>query len=245
MSFDRFNRRKKAVLLRGDRSSKGNFDKRVIKLCEKVNSLGNYYTTSSCAGRVIVMKDEDKKGPNLFQFVSHDLIDVREFKKELDKILYHQPTRDFARGLIKNYSLPQNHSPTLITYNKHITKSVNLVNSKSKFTTRGVSGVGLNCLNLKFKQEPCILHVVCRNLEDAFSIIDKAQRVGWKRSGIISKGKNDFIVELISTEKLEFPLTEKGKILVDDNFLKIILKKSNENLKKGWEKIKNLEKGIK
>ena len=35
-----------------------------------------------------------------------------------------------------------------------------------------------------------------------------------------------------------------AKSLVEDEFLKLIVKKSNENLKKSWLKIEKLEKGI-
>ena len=78
-------------------------------------------------------------------------------------------------------------------------------------------------------------------MEDAFYILDKAKKVGWKRSGIISGGRR-FIIELLSTEKLEFPIIVNGEIIVDDNFLNIIVKKSNENLRKSWERINELEK---
>ncbi|MBS3064855.1 MAG: hypothetical protein J4472_03505, partial [DPANN group archaeon] len=124
-------------------------------------------------GRIIVMVDQDKKGPGLFEFVSHDL--VKELKK--------------------------------------------------------------------FKSEPPILHVACKTLEDAETFLIKAQNAGWKRSGIISLRRN-IVVEIISTDKLEFPLVKNGKLLVDEEFLKIVLEKVNENLKKGWRKIEKLKKII-
>ena len=96
---------------------------------------------------------------------------------------------------------------------------------------------------IKFKQEPCILHVACKNFEDAEEILNCARISGWKKSGIISSGKR-FIVEMNSTEKLEFPIIDKNILLVDDYFLKLIIKKANFNLKKSWEKIEKLEKLI-
>jgi len=97
--------------------------------------------------------------------------------------------------------------------------------------------------NLKFKSEPPILHIACRELKDAERILKKIRDAGWKRSGIISLEKN-ITVELIGTDKLEFPLTKNGKILVDKNFLGIVIEKANKNLKKGWKKIEKLEKII-
>ena len=69
-----FNQRKKDILLKSDKSSIGGWDEKIVELCEKINKLDNYYTTSSCAGRAVVMEDVEKKGPGLFLYVSHDKI---------------------------------------------------------------------------------------------------------------------------------------------------------------------------
>jgi tRNA wybutosine-synthesizing protein 3 len=182
-----FQQRKKDVLSKLDKSSIGKWDKKIISLCEKINSLENYYTTSSCAGRVVIMLDNEKKGPELFISVYHDLISFKQLEKDFNKI-----------------------------------KVEKLV---------------------KYKQEPCILHVACDTLEDAQKLLDKAKFAGWKKSGIIASGKR-FVCELNSTERLEFPLFNNKRILVDDAFLKLAVKKSNENLKKSWLKINRLHKLI-
>lgn len=178
-----FIQRKKDVLGKEDKSSIGGWDKYILELCGKINSMINYYTTSSCAGRVVLIIDQDKKAPGLFDFVSHEKINFKILKNALD-------------------------------------------NSKNK--------------NLKFKQESCILHVACEDLESAQNLLEKGRNAGWKRSGIISSEKR-FIVELNGTNKLEFPIMNAGKVLVDDEFLKLIVKKSNKNLEKGWTKIEDLK----
>ena len=180
MPKDNFNQRKKDILSKLDKSSKKSWDEKIISLCEKINSLENYYTTSSCSGRIVIMVDQEKKAPNLFKFVSHDFINFENFWKYLPK----QRAR----------------------------------------------------LNLKFKQEPCILHVACKSLKDAQSLLDKAKLSGWKKSGIISTSGR-IMVELNGTDKLEFPIMRDGEIIVNNNFLKVIIDKSNENLKKSWKKI--------
>ena len=182
--MDSFQQRKKDVLKKLDKSSKGSWDERILGLCEKINSFNNYYTTSSCSGRILILKDDVKKGPGLYKFVSHDLVKFDEFWEFILK-------------------------------------------KKSK-------------LNLKFKQEPFILHIACKDLESAKILLEKSLRVGIKRSGIISLGKN-IIVELNSTKKLEFPLIKDGTLLVRRDFLKIVLDEANDNFKKEWFKIKELE----
>lgn len=186
-----FEQRKKDVLSKLDKSSKGIWDEKIISLCEKINSKQNYYTTSSCSGKVVIMIDQDKKENNLFLHVWHNLISSEELKKSLKKI-------------------------SLL--------------SKSK-------------KQIKFKMESCILHIACRTLEDAQNLLDEARAIGWKRSGIIVS-KNRFFLELNSTEKLEFPICRKGKILVSDGFLEIIAKEANKKLEKCWGKIEKLEKVV-
>jgi tRNA wybutosine-synthesizing protein 3 len=179
-----FEQRKREVLLKKDKSNIGKWDKRIVSLCDKINKDERYYTTSSCSGRIMILKEENKKGPGLFKFVSHELISFEEFSKKLEEI----KEGDF-----------------------------------------------------KFKQESFILHIACRDIESARNLLDKGISSGIKRCGIISLGKN-IIVELNSTERLEFPFIKDGKILVEDSFLKEVLGRSNFNLNKGWIKLKKLQK---
>lgn len=185
--MDNFLQRKKDVLLKKDKSSIGNWDEKIKSLCEKINQKQNYYTTSSCSGRIVLMKDNEKKQSNLFLKVYHDLISFNDLKKDLFRISY--------------------------------------------------SGI------VKFKQEPCILHVSCECLEDVKALMTKAKKAGWKKISVISFSKK-FVVELNSTERLEFLIMNKNKVLVDDDFLKLHVKKANENLKKTWKKISDLKKLI-
>jgi tRNA wybutosine-synthesizing protein 3 len=191
MENSSFIQSKESVLSRLDQSSIGEWDKKIIPLCDKINSLEDYYTSSSCSGRIILMIDQDKKGEGLFLFTSHNLVSFEELKKELDKIL------------------------------------------KSK-----------NKKDIKFKTEAPILHVFCFNLESAKTLYDLAKLSGFKKSGIISFGRK-IVLEINSGEKIEFPVIQKGKFLVNEDFLKIVLKESNKKLKKGWEKLERLSTFIK
>ena len=217
MPRDNFLQRKQDVLLKIDKSSKCDWDKKIVSLCKKINSSENYYTTSSCSGRVAIMIDQEKKGKGLFLKRYHDLISFTQLKKDLGNIT---KLHSEAHGIDKK-------------------KLIKKTNGLISFKRIRVSDERGNLI--KFKQEPCILHVACKSFDDAEKIYEKAKQGGWKRSGIIASGKR-FVVEMNGTEKLEFPVIEKGKILVSDDFLKIIVEKSNENLKKSWEKIDKLRK---
>ncbi len=183
----KFEDMKKKQLLKIDKSNIGKLDPKIKILCERLNKRKEYYTTSSCAGRIILIKSLDEKAENVFLFRTHKKIKFEELKKALDQVDY--------KGLVE------------------------------------------------FKQTTCILHVVCACLEDAQKLVDKAKFVGWKRSGIIASGKR-FVVELISTENIEFPIMNKRKVLVDDDFLKLIVKQANNKLERVWDKIGRLEREI-
>ncbi len=190
MAFN-FDNSKKLALIKKDKSNKKAIDKKIKSLCEKINSNKNYFTTSSCSGRIVLIIDEEKKKPDLFLFRTHNKINFINLKKEIDKC--------------KN-------------------KNLNRIMNKTVY----------------FKQEPCILVVSCRDKENQWKLFSKAKNNGWKKSGILSLDKK-LLAELMSTENISFPVINKGKLLVGDDFLKIVVKKANNNLKRCWEKIKRLE----
>ena len=81
---DIFEQRKKDILLKQDKSSKKSVDKKIVSLCNKINSFENYYTTSSCSGRIVLIVDQEKKEKGLFLHVYHDLVTFDNFKNDLD-----------------------------------------------------------------------------------------------------------------------------------------------------------------
>ena len=183
-----FTRRKQDTLKKDDKSSIGSWDKPIEKLCNKINSLKNFYTLSSCSGRIVLIKNLDKKQPGMFIFRSHEEVNFNEI---IDALTHAAKNKE-----------------TLI-----------------------------------FKQEPPILHVCCEKLEDAEKILNIARECGWKNSGIMST-QGRIVVEMRSTEYLALPIMLSGKILVNEEFLKILVKESNKRVVKGWEKIGKLEKSI-
>ena len=184
-----FNLQKQKQLSKLDKSSIGEWDNKIKRLCNKINNKKNYYTTSSCSGRVVFLKASSEKIRDAFLFRTHNKISFKELKNALLKI------SENYKGLVE------------------------------------------------FQMTCCILHVACRNLDDAFGIVNKAKLAGWKRSGVMSKAKR-FMVELHSTESISFPIMNKGKILADDNFLKLVVSEVNKKLERVWGKIERLERLI-
>ena len=188
MVEDKFLRAKEGRLGRADKSSIGEIDRSILGLCGKINDNNDYYTLSSCGGRIVLIRETEDKQAGLFVFRSHEKISFEELKKELENAV----DIDEEKGLIY------------------------------------------------LKQEPCVLAVSCRNLACEQELLDKARAVGWKKSGITTtSGK--FVVELFSTERIDVPIMNDRKVLVDDDYLKFIVDEANSKLDRTWEKIKRLE----
>lgn len=179
-----FEKRKSDFLGKDDKSSIGGWDKKIKGLCDKLNKTKNYFSLSSCSGRIVLNKNVVKKIPGIFVYRTHELGNFEEIWQ-----------------ILKDYN--------------------------------GKEG-------LVFKQEPCILHVACRNLESALDLIKKAQESGWKQSGVIGVKDNRVVVDMRGTESISFPIYDK-KLLVDKDFVKLVIKESNFKLKKTWDKIKKLQ----
>ena len=83
MPKDIFKYRKWNQLKKDDKSFKGSWDEKIRKLCDKINSFEEYYTTSSCSGRAFLLKDFKEKRDNLFVKVWHNEINFGDLKKAL------------------------------------------------------------------------------------------------------------------------------------------------------------------
>jgi tRNA wybutosine-synthesizing protein 3 len=76
---------KSDALNKDDKSSIGSWDRRIVELCNKINEDKNYCTTSSCSGRLSLIKDNNKKMHGLFLWRSHEKTSFEELKKEIEK----------------------------------------------------------------------------------------------------------------------------------------------------------------
>jgi tRNA wybutosine-synthesizing protein 3 len=89
-----------------------------------------------------------------------------------------------------------------------------------------------------------ILHVASHNIKSAKKLLNMARDIGFRRSGIISLGKNRIVMELISTENIEAIVSKKGKLVIDEDYFKVLIMEGNKKLEKTWEKIDKLDKKI-
>ena len=76
--MENFNLEKQNALTKKDKSHEQKRDEKIEELCNKINENLNYFTTSSCAGRIVLVKSALKKVPNIFLYKTHDLAKVDE-----------------------------------------------------------------------------------------------------------------------------------------------------------------------
>ena len=181
-----FSEQKKQVLSREDRSRKGSIDKRIVKLCNIINSSNDYYTTSSCSGRIMLYARKSfKKNETEWIYVSHEAVKFSDVKKALNK-------------------------------------------------------AGIPKETMWLKAEPMIIHICAKTDGKAAEMLNIAKECGFKRAGIIAMGKRT-IIEITSTEIIDALISGKGKMLVDDAYVKKLISEGNKKLKRNFERIKKFE----
>lgn len=82
--FDRFQKEKSDFLSKKDKSKKGSIDIDILELVKEINSKNDYYTTSSCAGRIVLLEMKSKKKNDCnWIFAKHDKVTFNEINKTI------------------------------------------------------------------------------------------------------------------------------------------------------------------
>ncbi|XP_040326597.1 tRNA wybutosine-synthesizing protein 3 homolog isoform X3 [Herpailurus yagouaroundi] len=152
-----FKRWKAQGLSKADLSRKGSVDEDVVELVQLLNGREQYFTTSSCAGRIILLD-----------------------------------------GIV---------------------------------ALKKANGDAI----LKF--EPLILHVQCRQLQDAQILHSVAIDSGFRNSGITVGKRGKTMLAIRSTHGLEVPLSHKGKLMVTEEYIDFLLKVANQKMEENKKRI--------
>ncbi len=96
-----------------------------------------------------------------------------------------------------------------------------------------------------FRHESPILHIVAKTPETASKVLHAAMMSGFKRSGIQSLKEDRVVVELVSTERVDAPVKDPGRLLVPQEYLRVLVDEANRKHETGLKKLKRLEQKIK
>ena len=82
--FDCFSKEKSDFLRKKDKSKKGCVDEDIKEIINIINSKKDYYTTSSCSGRIVLLeKLSNRKNESNWLFARHNKIKFNEIKNYL------------------------------------------------------------------------------------------------------------------------------------------------------------------
>ncbi len=76
-----FNLEKQNALIKIDKSHEQQWDDKIKPLCNEINKHLDYFTTSSCAGRITLLKTSTKKIKNAFLYKTHDFANPQHIWK--------------------------------------------------------------------------------------------------------------------------------------------------------------------
>lgn len=76
---------KKNILGKIDKSKKGEIDEGIKEIIDTINSKENYYTTSSCSGRIVLIEipESGRKDESRWLLITHDKTNLSEVKSAL------------------------------------------------------------------------------------------------------------------------------------------------------------------
>ncbi|PIU21603.1 MAG: hypothetical protein COT15_01450 [Candidatus Diapherotrites archaeon CG08_land_8_20_14_0_20_34_12] len=170
--------------------AKGKMDEKLVNFCKYVSSTRNYFTSSCCSGRILLLRiegnDRDKRNCH-FHRKWHDIVSLSEVLAGINE------------------------------------------------DTKG---------RIWFKVEPFILHLGCKDLENAKKILEVMKLAGIKRGGIIVAKEGKFMVEFMGTQEMSFLAKEDDAILVDKGYLENAVNEANRKMTVNEEMLIRLEKEV-
>ncbi|XP_019387180.1 PREDICTED: tRNA wybutosine-synthesizing protein 3 homolog isoform X2 [Crocodylus porosus] len=88
-----------------------------------------------------------------------------------------------------------------------------------------------------FKFEPFVLHVLCRELQDAQLLHSAAINSGFRNSGITVGRRGKIMMAVRSTHSLEVPLSQMGKLMVTEEYVDFLVQIANRKMEENLKRI--------
>ncbi|XP_065784412.1 tRNA wybutosine-synthesizing protein 3 homolog isoform X1 [Muntiacus reevesi] len=214
-----FKRWKAQCLSKVDLSRKGSVDEDVLEIVQLLNGQEQFFTTSSCAGRIILLDGSINGSEVQKQNCSWLLVTHKACVKD-DVII-------FVAGKIA----ASNPSRKRFTFKIHALFPKDSESSCLVVALRRADGDAI----LKF--EPLVLHVQCRQLQDARILHSVAIDSGFRNSGITVGKRGKIMLAVRSTHGLEVPLSHQGKLMVTEEYIDFLLKIANQKMEENKKRI--------
>jgi len=185
-----FSNGKKAALTKLKKARNENLvDEKILQILDIINNSEKYYTSSSCAGRIVLLE--------------LPCIGDKKNAKFLGK--WHW-----------------NIEPSEV------------ISASEKAKTG----------QLWLLAQSPIIHIAAKTNLDAEIILKTAISSGFKNSGLKSLGKK-IVVEICSTERLDVPIGENGRLFCDGRYLCLLVEIANDVIKNSGFKLNRLTNELK
>ncbi|XP_030809107.1 tRNA wybutosine-synthesizing protein 3 homolog isoform X2 [Camarhynchus parvulus] len=220
-----FARRKAQRLARPDPSRKRALDARAAELARLLNARDSFCTTSSCDGRVIltVREGRDRQG----------MVTVRDGRDRQGMVTVRDGRDRQRMGTDTDGMGIQKKNCTwlLVTHDPCV---------KGDVMTALKKATG----DVVFKFEPFVLHVLCRELQDAQLLHSVAIDSGFRNSGITVGRGGKITMAVRSTHCLEVPLSHKGRLMVSEEYIEFLVHVANQKMEENRKRIDRFHKGL-
>ena len=204
-----------AISCGSDKSKKGSFDAPIEDMLDHLNLHGEYVSTSSCSGRVAIFWENTATDTGVWT-PANAAVAPGEAAPEGD-------TRRNKKGGLGGQWLLCRHGAVT-------------AEDVLDALARAPKSPGI----ATFKHEPFILHVECRSLDAATRLMEVARNGGFRESGISIGKKHVMVGVRTSALKMEAPVLEDGQLLVDADYIKVLVRLANEKFVKNQERTDKL-----
>ncbi|MGC9149295.1 MAG: tRNA(Phe) 7-((3-amino-3-carboxypropyl)-4-demethylwyosine(37)-N(4))-methyltransferase [Sulfolobales archaeon] len=89
-----------------------------------------------------------------------------------------------------------------------------------------------------------IIHINTYDPATALRILRIAREAGFKHSGLLSRSRRGYIVEIVSGVRLDLLLKEKDDLLIKEDRIELILEKINKAFRSGRERLHRLSEAL-
>jgi tRNA wybutosine-synthesizing protein 3 len=194
----------------------GKIDNNVINVLKIINSHPEFYSTSSCSGRILLLALAGPGSKSESEMVGkwHDNTSVSEVKNKLNQ--WNSKKYQYL------YFLAQSPIFHITTSKMEFAILLRNLGDSAGFKYSSIRSIKPYNHNEQSKKSKTIF-----NDEN------------------IRNSNMRITVELLSTERLNLPLAKDGKMFVDDNYLGFIVEMANEVISNSNNKIKKLENVLK
>ena len=193
-----FEKRKRRAL---ERLAERGADADIVEILERINRLENFFTTSSCSGRIVLLKIPHAGSKREAEFIAK----------------WHRPVSA---------------AEVLLALENASMQGRNVGCSAASGETSGERE------EIWLIEQSPIIHVACRDLRSAEEMLKVAYASGFKYSNL--KSLKHFVVEILSTERMDVPLCECGRMLCTAEYIEFVVSRANFLLNRAKRKLKRL-----